>query len=135
MKILPVLVISIILAGCAWWPKQAAKDGDLLTKHVSANIAVPQAYANLQQGFRYCGEKYGFPQCKPAEKNGAALCDIYPDKAASEKPDRLLGRIQLSPEPSGTKAVLRIKKNAPNNEDTLIAWEIFMSGRVREACP
>lgn len=126
--------MSVILAGCAGGPKQT-KDTDLLTKHVSANVAITDAYANLRQGFRFCGEKYGFPNCKDPEKNGAVMCDVYPDKAASGKPGRLLGRIQLSPESTGTKAVLRVRKDARNNEDMLMAWEIYMSGRVREACP
>jgi len=130
-----MLVISIALFGCAGAPRQL-KDSDFLTKHVSANLPVTEAYANLRQGFRYCApEKYGFPDCKAPEKDGAVLCDIFPDKTAAGKSNRALGRIQLSPEATGTKAVLRVRKNIANNEDIMTAWEIFMSGRVREACP
>lgn len=130
-----MLALSIALAGCAAAPRQL-KDNDLLTKHVSVNLPVTDAYANLRQGFRYCGiEKYGFPDCKAPAKDGAVLCDIYPDKTTAGKANRALGRIQLSPETTGTKAVFRVRKNIANNEEILTAWEIFMSGRVREVCP
>ena len=134
MKIFLILIISVTLAACSSAPRQA-KDADFVTKHVSANAPVTETYANWQQGLRYYGfEKYGFPDCKPADKNGTVLCDIYPDKGAAGKPGMVSGRIQFSPGPPGTKAVLRVRKNIPNNEGILMAWEIFMSGRVREAC-
>lgn len=135
MKIFLMLVISITLAACSFVPRQV-KDTDFLTKHVSANAPVADTYANWQQGLRYCGfEKYGFPDCRPPDKTGTVLCDVYPDKGMAGKPNMASGRIQFSPASPGTKAVLRVRKNISNSEDILTAWEIFMSGRVREACP
>ena len=135
MKIFLMLVISIALAACSSVPRQV-KDTDFLTKHVSANAPVTETYANWQQGLRYCGfEKYGFPDCKSPDTTGTVLCDIYRDKAAMGKTNLVSGRIQFSPGSPGTKAVLRVRKSISNNEDILTAWEIFMSGRVREACP
>ncbi|MEN6617742.1 MAG: hypothetical protein ABFD12_14405, partial [Syntrophorhabdus sp.] len=109
---------------------------DFVTKHVSINIPVTQTYENLRQGFRYCGPaKYGIPECVQPEKDGKALCEIYPDGSGYAKPGRVMGRIQLFPSDSGTKVTMQLQKNLTNNEDILVAWEIFMSGRVREACP
>ena len=135
MKVFVVLVLGIALAGCSAMPWGKPKETGFLTKHVSASIPVTDAYANLRQGFRYCSEKYGVPECKAPEKDGSVLCDIYPGNSASRKADQVLGRIQLSPVPTGTKAMLRVRSNISGNEDILTAWEIFMSGRVREACP
>jgi len=135
LKIFLILVMTFILAGCSSWPKQV-KDSDFLTKHVSANVPVDRAYTNLQQGFRYCGvAQYGFPEWRNPEKDGTVLCDVYPDKTSSGKPDKVSGTIKLSPAPTGTQAVLKVRRNVSNYEDMLTAWEIFMSGRVREACP
>ncbi len=135
MKIFLALLICITLAGCSLTSRQV-KDSDFLTKHVSANAPVADTYANWQQGLRYCGfEKYGFPDCKSPDTNGTVLCDIYPGKGSIGKMSLVSGRIQFSPASPGTKAVLRVRKNVPNGEDILTVWEIFMSGRVREACP
>lgn len=135
MKIFLILLLSMMLAGCSFASRQV-KDSDFLTKHVSANAPVAETYANWQQGLRYCGfEKYGFPDCKAPDKNGTILCDTYPDRAAIGKAGSVSGRIQFSHGSPGTKAVLRVRKTISNNEDILMAWEIFMSGRVREVCP
>ncbi len=135
MRIFLMLLICITLAACSMMPRQA-KDGDFLTKHVSANAPVTETYANWQQGLRYCGfEKYGFPDCKSPDAKGAVSCDIYPNKESMGKAGMVTGRIQFSGASPGTKAVLRIRKNIANNEEILMAWEIFMSGRAREACP
>lgn len=135
MKILVALFIFITLAGCSAAPRQL-KNSDFLTKHVSANVPVTETYVNWQQGMRYCGfEKYGFPDCMAIDRSGAVTCNVYPDKAAMGKTSLVSGTIQFSPASPGTKAVLRVRKNVAKNEDILTAWEIFMSGRVREACP
>ena len=135
MKALFTLVLIAILAGCAAAPGQPG-NADFLTKHVSTSMPVTEAYANLRQGFRYCGPvKYGVPDCKSPGKDGAVLCDIYPGDTASGKRNGILGRIQLSPAATGTKAIFRVQTHVANREEILTGWEIFMSGRVREACP
>jgi hypothetical protein len=135
VKMFLMLLISIILAGCSAAPRQV-KETDFLTKHVFANAPVTDTYANWQQGLRYCGfEKYGFPDCTSPDKNGTVLCNTYPDRSAVGKTSLVSGKIQFASGSPGTKATLRVRKNISNNEDILMAWEIFMSGRVREACP
>ena len=136
MKVLLALVLIMMLAGCAAPPGQRADNTDFLTKHVSTNMPVTEAYANLRQGFRYCGPaSYGIPDCRAPGKDGTVLCDVYPGDTASGRTNRILGRIQLSPAAAGTQAILRVQSHAANKEEVLTGWEIFMSGRVREACP
>ena len=136
MKFLVILSCVLMLAGCSAMPWGKPKENDFITKRVTANIPANDAYANLQQGFRYCSQKYGVPQCKAPDKNGVITCEIYADSSATGKKDQVLGRIQVIPSAKAeTRAVLQIRGTIPGNEDTLTAWEIFMSGRVREACP
>jgi hypothetical protein len=110
-------------------------DTAFLTKHVSTNLPVAVTYTNLRQGFRDCDfANLGVPECGPPGKDGSVSCSVYAGGAAG-KTDRLLGTIQLSAAPSGTKAILRVHTHLENSDNILTAWEIFMSGRVREACP
>ncbi|MEN6617201.1 MAG: hypothetical protein ABFD12_11635, partial [Syntrophorhabdus sp.] len=79
MKSFTILILVGMLGGCTIFPGKM-KDTDFVTKHVSINIPVTQTYENLRQGFRYCGPaKYGIPECVQPEKDGKALCEIYPD--------------------------------------------------------
>lgn len=135
VKLLPLLLILIaMLAGCSTPPRQP-KDAGFLTKHVTTSLPVARTYENLRQGFRYCDfANIGDLNCKPFEKNGEVFCDVYASHTEG-KGKILMGTIQLSPESTGTKAVLRIQTRVAKNEDILTAWEILMSGKVREACP
>ena len=103
---------------------------------MSANIAVADAYANLRQGFRYCGSaKYGVLGCGQPAKDGTVQCDVSVGGEDAKVASMSRGKIRLSHSADGTKAVFKINNNVVNKEETLIAWEIFMSGRAREACP
>ncbi|MDD3847246.1 MAG: hypothetical protein PHC90_12935 [Syntrophorhabdaceae bacterium] len=134
MRVLLLLVLIFMPVGCSILPGQP-KDTGFLTKHVSTSLPVTRTYANLRQGFRYCDfADIGVPDCKPPEKDGAVFCNVYTGDTTG-KANRVLGTIQLSPESNGTKAVLRVKTYVANSEDILTAWEILMSGKVREACP
>jgi hypothetical protein len=135
VKSLPLLLIAIaMLAGCSTPPRQA-KDVSFLTKHVTTSLPVAVTYENLRQGFRYCDfASIGTLNCRPPEKNGQVFCNVYTSHTAGEA-KTLMGTIQLSPESTGTRAVLRIQTGVAKNEDILTAWEILMSGKVREVCP
>ncbi len=133
---LPILVLTVVamLAGCAT-PQRQPKDTAFLTKHVTTSLPVARTFENLRQGFRYCDfANIGALNCRPPEKNGDILCDVYTNPAAGNA-KTLMGTIRLSPESTGTRAVLRIQTRVAKNEDILTAWEILMSGKVREACP
>lgn len=135
MKLLPLLLAAIaMLAGYSILPGQP-EDTGFLTKHVSTSLPVSETYDNLRQGFRYCDfANVGVPRCKPPKSDGAVFCNVYTGDTAG-KTSRVLGTIQLSPAPTGTQAVLRVQTHVANREDILTAWEILMSGKVREACP
>jgi hypothetical protein len=135
MKFFIAFILIAMLAGCAAFPGKT-KDVYFVTKHVSINVPATETYANLKQGFRYCGPaKYGIPECVQPEKDGRVSCEIYPGNEALPKSGRIMGKISLSPNGSETKGIMQIQKAAANYENILMAWEIFMSGRVREACP
>jgi len=135
VKLLPLLLILIaMLAGCSTPPRQQ-KHVSFLTKHVTTSLPVARTYENLRQGFRYCDfANIGTLNCRPPEKNGQIFCDVHTNHTGGEG-KTLMGTIQLSPESTGTRAVLRIQTRVAKNEDILTAWEILMSGKAREACP
>ena len=135
VKALFLLTLIIAFASCAASAGNP-KDLDFLTKHVSANIAVADACANLRQGFRYCGPaRYGVLECRQPAKDGTVQCNVSIGGEEAKGANTPRGMIKLSPSADGTKAVFKINNNAVNKEETLVAWEIFMSGRAREACP
>jgi hypothetical protein len=133
---LPVLLLAIIamLAGCSTPPRQP-KDTGFLTKHVTTSLPVTKTYENLRQGFRYCDSaNIGSLDCKQPGKDGAVFCNVQTNHTAG-RANTLMGTMELSPAPTGTKAVLKIQTRVANSEDVLMMWEILMSGKEREVCP
>jgi hypothetical protein len=133
---LPVLFLAVIaiLAGCSTPPRQPG-DAGFLTKHVATSLPVTRTYENLRQGFRYCDSaNVGSLDCKRPGKDGAVSCNVYAGHTPG-KTSTLMGTIEVSPAPTGTKAVLRIQTPVANGENMLMMWEILMSGKEREVCP
>ncbi|OPY84604.1 MAG: hypothetical protein A4E65_00249 [Syntrophorhabdus sp. PtaU1.Bin153] len=140
-KCLVIAVLSLLLVSC-FTPPGKLKDTDFVSKQVSLNTSVPESVANMLDGFRYCGPEsgglifvthHGTPNCLPPKSDGSVVCDIYAGSNVSGGP--VLGRVDLSPAPTGTIGVLRIQTWIGNKDKILTSWEMFLRAKAKEVCP
>lgn len=78
--------------------------------------------------------RHGVPSCLPAKADGSVLCDVFLGLAPPPG-DYVLGRIELEPADSGTRAILRLAIDGRGNDKTVKSWEMFLRGQARMVCP
>lgn len=137
-----ITVVSLLLASC-YTPPGKLKDTDFISTEIRLETSVSHSLDNLTNGFRYCGmasgglfslTRHGVPSCLPTRPDGSVLCDIFLGLAPPPG-DYVLGRIELEPAESGTRAILRLAINSRGDEKTVKSWEMFLRGQEKEVCP
>jgi hypothetical protein len=145
MKKYYLMFILLFFVSCATpTPPGQLTDSDFLIKQVSIGSPIDEVHSNLLTGLRRCGgvspelffvTQYGAPECMPRAKNGSIICDIYLTLKQSGRTQWVLGRIDLVPQGETTNATLRVQTYVANNQKTLDAWIIFLSGKAASSCP
>jgi len=134
------------LVGCAT-PPGKLQENDFISRQFVTSQSVQVSLSNFYEGLRFCGPEsgglvfvthHGVPDCAPVRPNGVAVCDLYIGNSSlldsGGRSDRVLGRVEFAPIPSGASVMLKVIDYAAGKENILKAWESFVNGKFREVC-
>ena len=136
-----IVCLCATIVGCAI-PPGKLKDTDFLSMRVSLDKPTTDAIAIFYEGSRFCGSRYGVPECSPQRQDGGAVCDLYIGSPYGGRSDFVLGRIDFEPAFYGTLVALRIRTSFaslhPSGQakrtEMLSAWTFMLEGKAAELC-